>query len=228
VGDITLSPSGVLHWADGGFSRFIERFGIDSEITLNILLFVPAGILLSLKYRRPWLAVSLLGVLSLLIELAQGLFGLGNPDASDLVSNLLGALLGAQVASIALCFTRFRNPTILGTAVGVTFAITACIAAANPLAGLRERGVEHQLLDRFSGTTLANYRRWDETNVLNSTAFQVDRLSSDGSTISADQATVRFPVNTFGIRRCVLAIWTAPGFHVQRESGTPCAEFLEK
>lgn len=85
----------------GGVSRGLRRLWIYrhavTTVILNILLFVPLGYLSPLsfaKINRCW-KVLLLGFLfSLLIETVQLITRLGWFDASDLLHNTLGAVIG--------------------------------------------------------------------------------------------------------------------------------------
>jgi hypothetical protein len=78
----------------------------------NIVLFAPMGFFLTLVLRRPLRAALLAFAASALIELTQGLF-LGGHDCSgaDLLSNTVGAMAGAAVASAPLVGARrLRRP----------------------------------------------------------------------------------------------------------------------
>jgi glycopeptide antibiotics resistance protein len=75
------------------------------EFTANIALFVPAGVLgvLWLGRRRWWLAVPVGLALTCAIEAVQALALPDRyPDVRDLVSNTLGALIGAAATVVAL------------------------------------------------------------------------------------------------------------------------------
>jgi len=69
--------------------RLLERL-------LNVVLFVPLGyVLASFDSRRPWRAIVIAAVLSSGIELAQIFISTRNPDVLDVLTNTLGAALGA-------------------------------------------------------------------------------------------------------------------------------------
>lgn len=95
------------------FRRVVLHFGGDAalfwniynvvEVTANVLLFVPIGLLATrlLRGRGAGLKIALLGLAaSTAIEVGQGLF-LGGRTSSitDIVANGLGAALGALVAT---------------------------------------------------------------------------------------------------------------------------------
>jgi hypothetical protein len=222
----SFSPSGALDWAGDGIGRFVDELGSDSEITLNALLFVPAGAVLTFRLRRPIPVLSFLALLSLAIELVQGLLELGNPDVTDLLSNTLGAFAGASFATVALCLTKHRNASLVWTAAGAIGLAVLATAAAVPLAKIRQGDVEHELTDAFRGTTLVDYRRWEDTGELPDRVFSVDRRFSDGATSGPDSAVVRFPASTLGVLQCVYATWTAHGFEIRPESGGRCTTFM--
>ena len=64
---------------------------------LNILFFIPYGILFPWKDNRKRVFVTAL-VLSVFIELSQFVFNLGWCEVDDVISNTLGAMIGWGVA----------------------------------------------------------------------------------------------------------------------------------
>lgn len=94
-------PSGIrfeweLFWS---YKRAFAGGSMDMavEIFLNILLFVPFGILLPVIYKRferfQWLLLTSLCV-SVGIEVVQGIFALGLCEFDDMFDNTLGAVIG--------------------------------------------------------------------------------------------------------------------------------------
>ncbi len=78
---------------------------------LNILLFVPLGIILTLVWpvKLGLLRTTLWGFgLSLLVETSQ-LFNIRATDVDDLIMNTLGALIGGALASIVVSPARRRH-----------------------------------------------------------------------------------------------------------------------
>ena len=69
---------------------------------LNLVLFVPAGLFVSLATRRSARTLLALIGLSLLIECIQSFDLLGAPDPADLVANSLGAGIGVAMAASGL------------------------------------------------------------------------------------------------------------------------------
>jgi VanZ family protein len=71
-----------------------------SDIVLNVIAFVPCGLLAALRWgrRRMTLAIALAAALSTGIELAQAIEGVGRfSSATDVVTNTAGAALGFLV-----------------------------------------------------------------------------------------------------------------------------------
>lgn len=99
-----LHHVGVATWVD---YSFVESFS-------NAVMFTPLGALIALYVRRQrwWLAVALAFLLSVCIELGQGLF-LPERTASvnDVVANTFGALIGGgTVAIIRFAVNAHRAP----------------------------------------------------------------------------------------------------------------------
>jgi hypothetical protein len=102
-------------WDYGGPSgAAFEVFGLDQR-TLNVLLFVPAGLFLVLAVARWWsglllapLGLAALAAYSLGIELVQlQLARLDRAcDVTDLVDNVLGAAIGCAVGVVLLPVLR--------------------------------------------------------------------------------------------------------------------------
>jgi glycopeptide antibiotics resistance protein len=70
------------------------------EFAANIALFVPLGFLLTLLFRHPWYGTILSVVLSAGVEIAQIVIPDRQPTVRDVVSNSLGAAIGALLAWI--------------------------------------------------------------------------------------------------------------------------------
>lgn len=82
--DIPIAPDWALP----------EHYGL----LLNVLLFVPVGATLALLTRWSWWRIALVAALgSAVVELAQGTVVDRDASLSDVVTNCLGALLGATV-----------------------------------------------------------------------------------------------------------------------------------
>lgn len=81
--------------------------GYWGDIALNILLFIPLGLLLGDK---GWKAVFLGFLLSAFIEFIQYIAVLGYCEADDVLNNTIGALLG--ICIYKLCFTVIKKSRI--------------------------------------------------------------------------------------------------------------------
>lgn len=73
---------------------------------LNALLLMPFAFAATLATRRWWLALGLAAVASMVIEIAQSLFGSGTCEVGDLSRNTAGALVGVAMGWVVLRFTR--------------------------------------------------------------------------------------------------------------------------
>jgi glycopeptide antibiotics resistance protein len=86
--DVPLAPDWALP----------EHYGY----LLNVLLFVPLGVLLVVVVRCSWWWAACIGTLvSAVVEVVQSLWLPRDGDLLDVVANGLGALLGAVVARLA-------------------------------------------------------------------------------------------------------------------------------
>ncbi len=91
----------------------VRRLGIARQILLNILLTIPAGLLLPILYDRAkhpdLLTVLTVLALSLLTESLQYLTHLGLCETDDLIDNLLGGLTGMGVLKIGSISLQNKN-----------------------------------------------------------------------------------------------------------------------
>ncbi|MBI4934413.1 MAG: VanZ family protein [Actinobacteria bacterium] len=87
----------VLSWL---FDRasWAHVLEVDRTWVLNAVLFMPAGCLLTLTTRRPWITLASLSIFSLVIEVVQRATRLGVADVSDLMANIVGAAAGMAIA----------------------------------------------------------------------------------------------------------------------------------
>ncbi|MBM7505966.1 VanZ family protein [Agromyces aurantiacus] len=109
------SPNGVLDW-----QNWLEpetwTIGLESEMFLNVVMFVPIGALLAFALRGmpAWVPVAAAFGTSLAIELAQIPMADRISDPRDLAANAGGALIGIVIARIAdglrMAFARPAAP----------------------------------------------------------------------------------------------------------------------
>ena len=78
---------------------------VGANWTLNAVLFIPAGLTLSMFLRSPIRAILTLSFASFLIETVQQITSVGIPDPSDFVANTVGAVIGAAFG-VALLAVR--------------------------------------------------------------------------------------------------------------------------
>lgn len=104
------------------------RIGI-SEIIMNIIVFIPFGVYMSMLFRE-WNLVKKAApafIVSLLYEILQYIFGIGASDITDLLGNTLGAIIGIGIYSIfwrglGERATRLLNIiALVGTVVAIMF-----------------------------------------------------------------------------------------------------------
>lgn len=84
---------------------------LDDEELSNILLFVPVGPLVALRWPRRWWAALPVGVgASAAIELAQmSVFTHRGPEWDDLRHNSVGTAIGAGVAGVVMTLSAWRT-----------------------------------------------------------------------------------------------------------------------
>jgi hypothetical protein len=79
---------------------------VGANWTLNAVLFVPAGLTLSMFLRSPIRAAMTLSFASFLIETVQQITSVGIPDPSDFVANTVGAVIGAVLGVVLLAVRK--------------------------------------------------------------------------------------------------------------------------
>ncbi|MBI4934591.1 MAG: VanZ family protein [Actinobacteria bacterium] len=89
----------VISWLFDGAS-WAHVLYLDRTWALNAVLFAPAGCLLTLTTRRPWINVVVLSIFSVGIEVVQRWTRLGVADVSDLVANIVGAAAGITIGVV--------------------------------------------------------------------------------------------------------------------------------
>jgi VanZ family protein len=108
---LPVSYADIVH----GIARALSAVpGMDSigsgwiEFAANIVLFVPLGFLLTLLFRNPWVGAIIGLVISAGFEIAQILVPDRQPTVRDVISNTLGAALGALIAWLVVRHRRLR------------------------------------------------------------------------------------------------------------------------
>lgn len=105
----TLGRSGLfLDWGRG-CGLTLGLLSSSPEVLLNLVLFVPASAFGVLALRRPFLVAVLALCLSVGVEAAQSLTGVGTCQAADVTRNVAGALVAAVCAgALVAVFGRRR------------------------------------------------------------------------------------------------------------------------
>lgn len=97
-----------------------------SETVSNVLTFIPFGLLLGVNFKKTGLWRLLLVVVgfSLVVETLQFLLAIGTTDATDLVTNTLGGLLGLVLYRLVNKVVSAANLDAIITLVGLTLFVT--------------------------------------------------------------------------------------------------------
>lgn len=122
---INLIPFHSIMEYISGSSDAIRRFAFGNVVG-NIVIFVPLGIYLPLfkKDKRVFVNLLFVFIVSLFVEIIQGLLGIGVSDIDDIILNCLGGLLGILGYKLLLFILRDENKshtaiTILSAIVGL-------------------------------------------------------------------------------------------------------------
>lgn len=206
-----------------------------TDVLLNLVLFVPPAFLATLLWRAPWRVTGTGFLVSLLIEIAQPILGVGVNDAIDLVANTAGALIGAGAAAVLLVILdAARNQRLDGrrsVRVGLVVAVCAAVLVGGPAwaSTAQQSAVADQLQRYFAGTTLADYAALRDTT-WEAKLTQVAADIGHPTVIGRSDDTVareRYSWSIYFAERCVIAEWTPSGFTTIRLDGTACSQPLE-
>jgi len=122
---INLIPFHSIMEYISGSSDNLRRFAFGNVVG-NIVIFIPLGIYLPLlkKDKRAWAILSFIVVVSLFVEVIQGLLGIGVSDIDDIILNSLGGWIGILGYKLLLFILRdekkvYTAITILSAIVGL-------------------------------------------------------------------------------------------------------------
>jgi glycopeptide antibiotics resistance protein len=102
---LTVAVVGALALVAAGATQVKRR-----RFALDVLKFVPAGVLLAIRGIGFWASVAIVAGVSLCIEVLQYLLATGRTaDVNDLVANVTGAALGFLVAAGTAFVARART-----------------------------------------------------------------------------------------------------------------------
>lgn len=116
LGIILLWPDHLDRHAGAAYALLYRLFpgatGETMDFGLNVVLFIPFGVVLSAILRgHPWRLLGIAWVVPLLVEIVQGVFLPGRTSSAlDVAANTLGGLIGAVSAVVAgRLLTRFHT-----------------------------------------------------------------------------------------------------------------------
>ncbi|SDW06237.1 VanZ family protein [Paenibacillus sp. CF384] len=122
VRSINLIPFHSINEFISGSTSHIQQFAMGNVVG-NILIFIPLGVYLALfkTNKRIINNVLLILIVSVMVEIIQGLLGIGSADIDDIFLNGLGGWMGIVVYKSCLFLLRDEKKTI--TVVTVLSAI---------------------------------------------------------------------------------------------------------
>ena len=226
-----ISLGRVTDWSTTGLERLRSNPFGSSQFILNVVLFVPAGVVWTWMTRRPAVVAAALVGVSVLIESVQAITGLGAPDVADLLANSIGALVGVCAAAL---LARVR-PRAEGTLpprrrAMVTVAVLGLGAVGLALvlvgADRHQQSLRRELQTAFTETTKTDVDRWNADGTMLQNVFAAVSVFADGTQYSPDEVKVRYPAPFFGLYRCVFVIWTPTAVEFKLGSGDACTDFL--
>jgi len=96
-----------------------------SETISNLVIFIPFGLLLSLNFKRTRLSrlLTAVFVVSAAVETLQFIFAIGTTDATDLVTNTFGGLVGLVLYRLVSKVVKTAILDRVITAVGLTLFV---------------------------------------------------------------------------------------------------------
>jgi len=204
---------------------------VGTEVWLNVVLFVPLGLLATLLWRRPLRALGAAVLLSVLVETVQSV-SVGVADLLDVIANSLGALIGTWLASVLLLArdtvsSERIDRWIAAWVVSVPLLVLAIGWGGSLLvATTRQDSVVRQLEEAFAGTALADYERWEADDVLDEEVFAVGTPWATSASRGDAVARVTFPASFYFAERCVVGTWVPDGFSTERLEGPACTQVV--
>ncbi len=97
-----------------------------SETVSNFVTFIPFGLLLSVNFKKTarWRLLTVASVFSVAVESLQFVLAIGTTDATDVVTNSLGALTGLLLYRLGNKAIRARILDWVITAIGAVLFVT--------------------------------------------------------------------------------------------------------
>ena len=227
-------PAEQSVWGDWGLSRLLSGT-LSTEVLLNLVLFVPYGLSATLLWKAPFRVTGVAVLLSLLIEVTQGLLGAGASDILDVLANSMGALVGAGLA----VFTQLTYDAVIAResdywrwirfTVSVVVTVSIALGISTWGASSRQRAGAGQLEETFKGTNLADYQRNRDSAWLPAFDAFWKANHMPYSERRADEAVAleRYTWDFYLATRCVTGRWDALGFVTIPGGGDQCSGQLE-
>lgn len=230
-GEVSLgfNPGGLTDWSGSDLAGLSRDPLASSQFLLNVMLFVPAGVVWTWLTKRPGRTLGALVAGSFVIECVQAVTGAGGNDLIDLVSNSLGALLGTGTALIVISIaggwvhslsTTRRLQLTGGSLVAVILVTVGWFAGASQ----RQSTTRSAVVERFDGIDLASIQDEIESD-FDAVATAVPGVRGDYFLLD-DSVELRYPATFFGLHRCVYATWTGDEMAIRNASGDDCTRFL--
>jgi glycopeptide antibiotics resistance protein len=96
-----------------------------SETVSNVVTFIPFGLLLAVNVKQtsPWRLLLVVLAFSLVVEILQLALAIGTTDATDVVTNTLGGLIGLALYRLVNTVVRAEILDAIITLVGLTLFI---------------------------------------------------------------------------------------------------------
>ena len=220
-----------------------SAFDLDPSWLLNVVLFVPAGVFVTVAMRRPVIVFIGLASMSFAIETIQSLTRLGTADVRDLVANTIGAAVGVVLASVivrrraddAPPLTEAEQRSLHSSATLAAIVVIAVVGGVTwfgvgAVADLRQDRLADDLTTAFDGTTAADIA----TELGSDAGF--DRLMQRGPSRPDYIGEVgdtgmfegRWSTEFVGLHRCVIVRWTDGELTLREASGRSCRRFQER
>jgi hypothetical protein len=202
---------------------------VGTEVWLNVVLFVPLGLLATLLWRRPLRVLGAAVLLSVLVETVQSV-SVGVADLLDVIANSLGALVGTWLAAVLLLARDTVSSERIERSIAVWVLIVPVVTLAIGWGGsalvatTRQDSVVRRLEEAFAGTTLADYERWETDDVLAEEVFSLGTPWASSASRADSVARVTFPASFYFAERCVVGTWVPDGFLTERLQGPECSQ----
>ncbi len=215
-------------WRDGWELRRVVD-PANSEWLLNVVLFVPAGLAWTALTRNAPLTLVWLVMASFVIETIQSVTGAGAPDTADLVANSIGALVGVLLGVLWIVANGRREGlsprgVLVGT-VGLVAVVVGLFVTVQVLADRRIERLERELHTQFDAATRSIIGEDAGGTFDEFMAMASVRPDSIVYTDESRVADVRYPIEFFGVHRCVFVRFTPTGTTFRRDGGAECTRF---